>query len=81
MKNPNAVLVSGAAALLLANVLNMLLRWAHGTTEMVMSGAMGVLYGMSFALMLWSIRLRKRQGLDPLRTGPRRCCQSGKPSL
>jgi hypothetical protein len=67
MKDPKALLLTGMTALLLANILNVVLRWA-GNAENLVMGAMGVLYGTSFALLLMSVRLkaRRRAGIaDP----------------
>jgi hypothetical protein len=61
LKTPNAVMLTGMAALLAANILHVLLRWAEGTAETVVSGTMGLLYGVSFALLLWSVRLKARR--------------------
>jgi hypothetical protein len=60
MKDPKALLLTGMAALLLANILNVVLRWA-GDAENLVMGAMGVLYGISFALLLMSVRLKARR--------------------
>ena len=61
LKTPNAVMLTGMAALLAANILHVLLRWAEGSAETVVSGTMGLLYGVSFALLLWSVRLTVRR--------------------
>ena len=66
-KDPKVLLLIGMTALLLANILNVVLRWA-GDAENLVMGAMGLFYGMSFALLLMSVRLkaRRRAGLaDP----------------
>jgi hypothetical protein len=67
LKNPKTLLLTGMTALLLANILNVALRWA-GDAENLVMGAMGLFYGISFALLLLSARLkaRRRAGLgDP----------------
>jgi uncharacterized membrane protein len=64
-KNPKVLLLIGMTALLLANILNVVLRWA-GDAENLVMGAMGLFYGISFALLLMSVRLkaRRRAGLE-----------------
>jgi hypothetical protein len=64
LKNPKVLLLTGMTALLLANLLNVVLRWA-GDAENLVMGAMGLFYGISFALLLMSARLkaRRRAGL------------------
>lgn len=67
LRNEKRMLLTGLTALLLANILNVVLRWA-GDAENLVMGAMGLLYGISFALLLLSVRLkaRRRAGLaDP----------------
>jgi len=66
MRDPHTLLVTGMVALLLANLLNMLLRWTAGIGETLVSLAMGLLYGVSFTTLLLSVRLkaRRRAGLD-----------------
>jgi hypothetical protein len=63
--DPKALLLIGMTALLLANILNVVLRWA-GDAENLVMGAMGLFYGISFALLLMSVRLkaRRRAGLE-----------------
>ena len=66
-QNPKVLLLTGMTALLIANILNVVLRWA-GDAENLVMGAMGLFYGISFALLLMSARLkaRRRAGLaDP----------------
>ncbi len=65
--DPKVLLRLGMVALLLANILNIVLRWA-GDAENLVMGAMGLFYGISFALLVLSARLkaRRRAGLaDP----------------
>lgn len=67
LKNPQTLLLTGMAALLVANILHIALRWA-GDAENLVMGAMGLFYGISFGLLLLSARLkaRRRAGLgDP----------------
>lgn len=61
LKTPNAVMLTGMVALLLANVLQMLPRWVDGRAETAVYFAMGVLYGIAFGLLLWSVRLKARR--------------------
>ena len=65
LKNPKVLLRTGMTALLLANILNVVLRWA-GDAENLVMGAVGLFYGISFALLLMSARLkaRRRAGLE-----------------
>lgn len=60
-KDPHALLMIGMAALLLANILQLALRWAHGLGDVIVSAAMGILYGISFTLLLMSVRLKARR--------------------
>ena len=53
-------LPSGMAALLGASVLNMTLRWTDGAAGAWISGVMGVLYGVSFWLLLLTARRSAR---------------------
>jgi hypothetical protein len=64
LKTPKVMLRAGMAALLLGNILNIVLHWA-GDAETLVMGAMGLLYGISFGLLLMSARLkaRRRSGL------------------
>jgi hypothetical protein len=67
LKDPKVLLRTGMAALLLANMLKVVLRWA-GDAENLVEGAIGLCYGISIALLLLSVRLkaRRRAGLgDP----------------
>lgn len=65
MRDPKVMLLAGMTALLLANILQVVLRWA-GDAESLVMGMMGLLYGISFALLLMSARLkaRRRAGID-----------------
>jgi hypothetical protein len=65
LRNEKVMLLAGMTALLLANILNVILRWA-GPAENLVMGTMGLLYGISFALLLLSVRLkaRRRAGLE-----------------
>ena len=65
LRNEKVMLLTGMTALLLANILNVVLRWA-GDAENLVMGAMGLLYGISFALLLLSVRrkARRRAGLE-----------------
>ncbi len=65
LRNEKVMLLAGMTALLLANILNVVLRWA-GDAENLVMGAMGLFYGTSFALLLMSVRLkaRRRAGLE-----------------
>lgn len=64
-RNPKALLVSGMVALLFANILQLVLRWA-GDAEALVMGVMGLFYGLSFGLLLMSARLkvRRRAGVE-----------------
>ena len=65
MRDPKVMLLAGMTALLLANILQVVLRWA-GDAEWLVMGTMGLLYGISFALLMMSVRLkaRRRAGID-----------------
>ena len=65
LRKEKRMLLTGLTALLLANILNVVLRWA-GDAENLVMGAMGLFYGISFALLLMSIRLkaRRRAGIE-----------------
>ena len=65
LRKEKGMLLTGLTALLLANILNVILRWA-GDAENLVMGAMGLFYGISFALLLMSVRLkaRRRAGLE-----------------
>lgn len=60
MNDPKALLLTGMATLLLASILNFVMRWA-GDAEDLMMGIMGLLYGVSIALLLLSVRLKARR--------------------
>lgn len=60
LRNEKVMLLAGLTALLLANILNVVLRWA-GDAENLVMGAMGLLYGISFGLLLMSVRLKARR--------------------
>jgi multidrug transporter EmrE-like cation transporter len=61
LNDPKVTLLTGMAALLAANVVNIALRWADSASEAWLYGAMGVLYGISFALLLLSARQKARR--------------------
>jgi hypothetical protein len=51
----------GMTALLLANILQMALRWTHGLGDVIASAAMGLLYGIAITTLLMSVRLKARR--------------------
>lgn len=59
INDQKTLFLAGMATLLIANSLQFSLRWT-GDRPLV-SGAMGVLYGISFGLLLLSIRLKVRR--------------------
>jgi len=60
LRDEKVMFLTGMTALLLANILNFALRWA-GDAENLVMGAMGLFYGISFALLLKCIRLKARR--------------------
>jgi len=46
----------GMAALLVANILQLVLRRAPGVADTLVSGTMGLMYGISIALLLMYVR-------------------------
>jgi len=59
-KNPKAALMIGMAALVVANILQVVLRRAPGVADTLVSGAMGLMYGISIALLLMYVRRKAR---------------------
>jgi hypothetical protein len=55
-KNPKAALMIGMAALVVASILQLVLRHAPGVADTLVSGTMGLMYGISIALLLIYVR-------------------------
>ncbi len=55
-KNPKAALMIGMAALVVASILQLVLRRAPGVADTLVSGTMGLMYGISIALLLIYVR-------------------------
>lgn len=60
LHDPNRMLLTGMAVLLAASLLNFSLRWTEGSLETVAYASMGLLYGISFTLLLLSARRKSR---------------------